>query len=121
MNEISCHYEKSILVERKWFFIFSFLSLIIPILSLSDLLKPACETLEAWFQRSGATSVVFAIFAEFKADKMLNILNSDMVGPTFQKTYEKYLFPVKAYRYAAISFIVLGTLIWGYGDLLFKI
>jgi hypothetical protein len=121
MNEISCQYERSILVERKWFFIFIFLSLIIPLLSLFGLLKPACETLGVWFQRSGAASTVFAIFAEFKADKMSNILNADMVGPTFHKTYEKYLFQVKVYNYAAISFIVLGTLIWGYGDLLFKI
>ena len=121
MNEICCHYEKAILVERKWFFIFIFLSLMIPLLSFSGLLKPNCEMLGVWFQRSGAASAVFAIFAEFKSDKMLNILNSDMVGPTYHKTYEKYLFQAKAYNYAAISFIVLGTLIWGYGDLLFKI
>jgi hypothetical protein len=119
MSEDKCQYEKMVLKKRKMFFIFATLSILMPALSVFGFFKPSCEALGVWFQRSGATTVVFAIFAEMNATQMLGVLDpSGMVGKTFQPTYDKYLKQVKAYNYIALFLVIFGTVIWGYGDLL---
>jgi hypothetical protein len=101
------------------FFIFATLSILIPALSVLGFFKPSYETLGVWFQRSGAITVVFAIFTEMNANKMQVVLGSSgMVGKTFQATYDKYLKQVKAYNYISFFLVIFGTVIWGYGDLL---
>ena len=81
---------------------------------------PETETLESWFQRSGAMMVVFALLAE-----------------SFAIGFEKHLFPksgfgvkgaqaarVKYFKYPkimnALAFVLIaiGTFIWGFGDLI---
>jgi hypothetical protein len=119
MSSKKCMYEDVILRERKLFFIFAALSILMPALSLSGLLKPTSEVLGVWFQRSGATTVVFAVFAEWKATNMLGVFKPlGFVDQTFHSTRDKYLKQVKFYNYIALSLVVLGTVIWGYGDLL---
>jgi hypothetical protein len=90
-----------------------------PILSLLELFRPSSEVLGVWFQRSGATTVVFAVFAELKATNMLGVFKpSGFVDQTFHSTRDQYIKQVKIYHYIALFLIVLGTAIWGYGDLL---
>jgi hypothetical protein len=119
MSDDKCRYEEVILKKRKMFFIFATLSILIPALSVLGFFKPSCETLGVWFQRSGAITVVFAIFTEMNANQMLGVLDSSgMVGKTFQATYDKYFKQVKAYNYISLFLVIFGTVIWGYGDLL---
>jgi len=119
MSPNKCMYEDVILKKRTLFFIFSALAILMPVFSLSGLLKPSSEALGVWFQRSGATTVVFAVFAELKASNMLAVFKpSGFVDQTFHSTRDKYLKQVKLYNYIALFLVVLGTVIWGYGDLL---
>jgi hypothetical protein len=114
-------YENVILKERKLFFIFTALSILMPMISLTGLLKPSSEALGFWFQRSGATTVVFAVFAELKATNMLSSFKpAGMVNRSFHSTRDKYIKQVKIYNYIALFLIVFGTVIWGYGDLILK-
>ena len=118
MNSKKCRYENVVLRDRRLFFIFAALSILMPALSLSGLLKPASEVLGVWFQRSGSTAVFFAVFAEWKAAKMFDELNpSGLVDQTLDSTRDKYLQQVKYYNYIALFLVVLGTVVWGYGDL----
>ncbi|GAB0109223.1 hypothetical protein [Pseudoalteromonas distincta] len=121
MSTVECRYGNVILKERKLFFIFTVLSILMPMISLTGLLKPSCEALGFWFQRSGATTVVFAIFAELKAANMLSVFKpAGMVNRSFHSTRDKYIKQIKIYNYIALFLIVLGTVIWGYGDLILK-
>jgi hypothetical protein len=115
---VSCHYEKAILKERKWFILFCLLSFLFPIFALTEIFKPINESLGVWFQRSGATCVVFAIFAEFKAVKMSKVLDpSGFVSTSYDTAVKKYHFQVQAFNYIAIFLVVFGTFVWGYGDI----
>ena len=119
MSLAKCPYEDNILKDRRLFFIFATLSVLMPALSLSGILKPTGEPLGVWFQRSGAITVVFSVFAELKASNMLGIFQpSGFVNQTFYTTRDKYIKQVKIYNVIALFLIVFGTVTWGYGDLL---
>lgn len=74
-----------------------------------------------WFMRSGAILVLFAAIVEFRLnDKTLKSINRKNVGSHAFKT------PINMNNskehniiaFIAHIFIILGTLIWGYGDLI---
>jgi hypothetical protein len=89
-----------------------------PLFSLTDILAPEDEPLGQWFQRSGAVMTAFAVFAQFKAAGIATMI----AGSTFAETWEAYH---KYNRFQALAawlslvLVVIGTLIWAYGDLLF--
>jgi hypothetical protein len=120
MNDVICAYSENIIKERRIFVLFCCLATLIPILSLFGVFKPSGELLGPWFQRSGAITVVFAIFAELKASKMIDILDGgDFAGPTWQTANQLYCRKVQIYFYFSVLLIVLGTVVWGYGDLIY--
>lgn len=92
----------------------SFVALVWPDIS------PARDTFGAWFQRSGSVMVVGAIWVEFilfKIKPFINPSESAYVVPfEVPQVYRKWF---KALSGAAVFFALLGTLIWGYGDLFF--
>lgn len=84
-------------------------------------LKPAAESSGVWFQRSGAISTVFALLAAtLQADASRKLWT-----PGFLADAEKLAiltsFEGKFSICQNLSFLftVLGTVIWGYGDILF--
>ncbi|WP_224795597.1 hypothetical protein, partial [Pseudomonas fluorescens] len=64
----------------------------------------------AWFSRSGALVTVLAIFAEQIVSRMLGRMHNGI-----QPKVRWLVYP----RACAFALIILGTIVWGYGDLLF--
>ncbi|MUK70253.1 hypothetical protein [Aliivibrio fischeri] len=80
-----------------------------------------------WFQRSGSITVLFAVWAEYKLFKLAELTNpmsqngntwDDMrKSDVLQASYSKY---IQGIKYFAAVLAIAGTVIWGYGDLLFQ-
>lgn len=75
------------------------------------LLNPVPSEPGPWFARSGALVTVLAIFAEQTVSKMLARMHNGI-----QLHVRWLVYP----RRCAFVLIILGTIVWGYGDLLFK-
>jgi hypothetical protein len=93
-------------------------SVVPPLFSLMGIFTPEEEPLGQWFQRSGAVMTTFAAFAQFKSGGIATMI----AGGAFAETWEAYH---KYNRFQALAswlslvLVVIGTLIWAYGDLLF--
>jgi hypothetical protein len=79
-----------------------------------------------WFMRSGSLMVLFSIVAEFLLldgrDEYLNQRLSERKEPNQQKSLDSF-HPSQMHKlFEIISHIsvVIGTVIWGYGDLLYS-
>jgi hypothetical protein len=94
------------------------LSLITPILAC--FFKPSSETLNIWFQRSGAITVVLSLLAEIKSNSIEKIAIVKEHTFLYCNMYLKscYEFKVKIINYSTYLVVAIGTIIWGYGDLL---
>jgi hypothetical protein len=89
-----------------------------PLFSLADIFAPEDEPLGQWFQRSGAVMTAFAVFAHFKAGGIATMI----AGSTFAESWEAHHRYNRLQTLAAwlsLVLVVIGTLIWAYGDLLF--
>jgi hypothetical protein len=90
-----------------------------PIFSLTGIFAPEDEPLGQWFQRAGIVMTVFAVLAQFKA---AGIATTMIAGGTFAETWEAYHKYNRLQTLAAwlsLALVVIGTLIWAYGDLVF--
>lgn len=88
-------------------------------LSLYSVLRPNSELIASWFQRSGAITSIFAVFAQYRISGFLESIR----GGTFAESWSIYdLFithhHVLSWVIAVIT--IWGALVWGYGDLLLK-
>ncbi|KJZ09589.1 hypothetical protein TW85_21855 [Marinomonas sp. S3726] len=112
-------YEKRFKRERLRFSIFALLAIIAPVVALVIPIRPEEVSLDNWFARSGAAMVVLALLAESNAFKIFNLFNpSGMVEVGFDEFRRKYWgWPARLNKTAFIL-VAVGTLIWGYGDLL---
>ncbi|WP_394224455.1 hypothetical protein [Alteromonas gracilis] len=101
----------------RWkFFVSVFLSIACGVLALTGLLKPSTEELGVWFQRSGSLIVLFAVLGEYYVSKMASTLRpAGHVGITkMEETLPK---TVGLFHLIALFLAIIGTFIWGYGDL----
>ena len=90
-----------------------------PLFSLTGIFAPEDEPLGQWFQRAGIVMTVFAVLAYFKA---AGIATTMIGGSTFAELWEVYHKYNRLQALAAwlsLVLVVIGTLIWAYGDLLF--
>ncbi len=106
--------------NKTLFIIFIVLSILTPTLSII-LPEPNGETADLWFQRSGSITVIFALLAEHQAFKINAILSPEN-NPILTLGDIKEYFKKEANRYTvcALSMATLGTLIWGYGDFVYR-
>jgi len=97
---------------------FLLVAILVPILSLSGVLKPTSESSGIWFQRSGSLIVLFGSLAEYFSIRMHNVFSPTLLAnePLFKI---KAIYCLQAKKLMAISalFILAGTVVWGYGDL----
>lgn len=111
-------YEKRIRRAILWDFALCVCAVILPLFSILGTFRPQAETPGQWFGRSGAVMTVFAIFAQFKAGSIATMI----AGCTFAESWEAY-HKYKCYQsvLAGLSLLlaIVGTIVWGYGDLLF--
>ncbi|GIU40286.1 hypothetical protein TUM4438_01130 [Shewanella sairae] len=99
------------------------LSVVLPILAWHGCLK-VDDNPGVWFQRSGSLMVLFAVWVEFKLFKIGNYSSprspdgqtwDDMA--TEDNLKNKYSTLIEKMKYLAAILAIIGTLIWGYGDL----
>ncbi|EGQ9145700.1 hypothetical protein AAHL06_002949 [Vibrio parahaemolyticus] len=79
-----------------------------------------------WFQRSGSVTVLFAVWVEFKLFKLAGLTNpisengktyDDMRKSDYLQTHNSK--KIQIIKYLAAVLAISGTVIWGYGDLIF--
>ncbi|EPB9466151.1 MULTISPECIES: hypothetical protein [unclassified Vibrio] len=79
-----------------------------------------------WFQRSGSVTVLFAVWVEFKLFKLAGLTNpisengktyDDMRKSDYLQTHNSK--KIQIIKYLAAVLAISGTVIWGYGDLVF--
>jgi hypothetical protein len=79
--------------------------------------KPPSEPFSLWFQRSGAVMTAFAVFAQVAASNLYN----EIQGSDFAESwaaFHKYENAQRAISITSTVLVIVGTLIWGYGDIL---
>jgi hypothetical protein len=112
-------YEKRINDAFRQALILCLCALILPLVSLTGIFRPEDEPLGLWFQRSGIVMTVLAVLAHFKA---AGIATAMIAGGSFAETWEAYHKYNRLQTRAvwlSLILIVIGTLIWAYGDLIF--
>ncbi len=111
-------------IKRKLFFslFLLILAILVPVLNLcSPAWAPLTETNASWFQRSGSAVVIIAAFAEYLLFKTY-----DYISPSEAALFVPFDTPKwykKIYNIASgVAHIVLivGTVIWGYGDVIYE-
>lgn len=88
-------------------------------LAATSMLKPESEPLASWFQRSGAITSVFCVFAQLRINNFLESIR----GGTFSESWA--LFRLFNKKHSTVSWIVTliaiwGAFVWGYGDLMLQ-
>ena len=99
------------------------ISAVIPICAWYGLLQQDKDVL-IWFQRSGSFTVLFAVWAEYKIFKVHTLtMPMSEGGETYQDAAHtgvlktKYGKKLNAINFVSVTLIIIGTIIWGYGDL----
>ena len=100
------------------------LSVAIPISAWHGIFKYDADV-NIWFQRSGSLMVLFAVWLEYKLFKISNLTNpTSESGVTWQDLAHrdalntKYDNKIKIYKYITAVLAIIGTVIWGYGDII---
>lgn len=72
--------------------------------------RPSAQDPSAWFARSGAVVTVLAIYSERVLASLIPRMNRDV-----QPLVRWMFYP----RQVSFALIILATVVWGYGDLLY--
>jgi hypothetical protein len=95
------------------------IAIIFPIMSALGFLKPEAEELAIWVQRSGAVVVFLCVVSEYYISKLLGILNPPGFTSVGTQSIQKKLYnPLRIMQLIGLVLGAIGTLLWGYGDLL---
>jgi len=97
------------------------LAIVLPILALA-ISFPRIPGLDraGWFSRSGAVTTIFAILAEVILIRAkLSISPPGWGWDGLQEQRDKFIPKFSYPELLILTLTVVGTLIWGYGDLLF--
>jgi hypothetical protein len=113
--------DKEVVLIDRGFIIWSLLmasAIMLPVLLL--ILKPDQYLFNTWFQRSGSVIVVISLLSEIKLISLQQIIPSEKHNYLIMNEYlkNKYKNPLNFASYATYSFVAIGTMIWGYGDIL---
>ena len=100
-----------------WAYTLCLCAVIPSFLSLVPEFRPQAEPAGQWFERSGAAMTVLAVFAQFKATSIATMITGQGVAETWE-AYRKYNSRQKIAEILSLVLIFVGTLVWGYGDLL---
>lgn len=114
-------YEKEIMKPRVMYWLFISLAVISPLVFLLIRFVGAPNCTLSGFHRSGSVMISFAAIAEVFAVSIFNKLNpSGFVGAGFEEFHKRYSrLPVR-YTFIALLIAIIGTLISGFGDLVFE-
>ncbi|HAL36896.1 MAG TPA: hypothetical protein DCP03_01740 [Polaromonas sp.] len=107
-------------VRREFYYCVAFCVIAITpwLLSFVPALTPKSQQINLWFQRSGSGMTVFALFAQSKANYMRDLISPGTFSTTeFNTIFTKYKNKQKAVSVISLLLVIVGTVIWGYGDL----
>jgi len=97
------------------------IAMFIPVVSYSSIFKPDIDSVEVWFQRSGALIVFVASVAEYHAFKIISTFTPARLAKDPDISIKiKYSDQAHKLIYFAATIIGFGTIIWGYGDLFYQ-
>lgn len=65
---------------------------------------------EFWLQRAGAVLAIIGTYIGFHDVRMSTVKQGTIL----------HLFTNSVYSYLSLFFLILGTVLWGYGDFIFK-
>lgn len=85
-------------------------AIVVAVAAYMGALNPRPEQPGEWFSRSGALLTVLAIFAELVIAKMFSRMHAGIQPKVRWLVYPRSL---------AFILIIIGTFVWGYGDLLY--
>ena len=98
--------------------VFCALSLLVPLTRLTiSALRPVSQPFPTWFGRSGSIMCVFALIAQYK----IGLFEQGIRGTAFAESWaihRRYAKRIALVNRASLALAILGTLVWGYGDLL---
>jgi hypothetical protein len=95
-------------------------AVILPLFSTLGIFKPQAEPLGQWFARSGAMMTVLAVFAQFKAASIATMIAGSAFGESWA-FYHKYKRRQAFAARLSLVLVIIGAIVWGYGDLLFPL
>lgn len=111
-----CQYEKLVLSSRRGFIAYATLAVLAPLVAVAlcyGLDKPS-----TWIARGGAVMAGLSFLADLKARDMAAVFKpSGFVGDTFGSARTKYLGQIKISLRVSVALILIGTAVWGFGDL----
>ena len=111
--------EAKIKKELWWSVPLLILLLIVPFLSFSNILNYSGDSNQVWFQRSGAVMVILAVWIEIKLFAINgDVFPSGLITEQEDRLSKKYQSKYQIVKYLGFVGAVSGTLIWGYGDLI---
>ncbi|MBA6231379.1 MULTISPECIES: hypothetical protein [unclassified Colwellia] len=100
------------------------LAISLPLLALYYPYMPPKETIGTWFQRSGSLITFLGVCVEFIIFRVPDYVYANGSQPGFPCAFDGGGMHEKIYRFVKVTgviVILLGTLIWGYGDIPFRI
>jgi hypothetical protein len=83
-----------------------------PMLALLWSIRPSAETAASWFQRSGALTTILAVLAQVKAGA------APAPPLAVSSDAHRWAWWQGVALWLSLILVVVGTVIWGYGDLL---
>ena len=98
------------------------LTLALPVAALYGVLVPENESISTWFQRSGSIMVICSLWVEYKLFGINgDVFPSGLCSGQEVRLAEQYKLRVQIVKYMAVVGALSGTVIWGYGDLLWQL
>ncbi|WP_226669131.1 hypothetical protein [Microbulbifer aggregans] len=95
------------------------LALAVMICSSQGVMLPSIDKPEIWFQRSGSVAVFIAVYLEYIAQYQLKTIPElAREGINLSNPYSNYFGWISK---ACVALAVVGTIVWGYGDLLYLV
>jgi hypothetical protein len=112
-----CIYEPLVIRARNGFIAYALIAILVPLAAAVlcyGLGKPS-----TWIARGGAIMAGVAFLADLKARDMADVFKpSGFVSDTFNATRSKYFLQVSICQKLGIALILIGTIVWGFGDVL---
>ncbi|WP_067048212.1 hypothetical protein [Moritella sp. JT01] len=109
------YYEKRLVTKMLAVWVSLFASLLILWAGYRGFLMPEIDKPAIWFQRSGSVVILITVFAELFVIKRLRSI-SDGQEITARAKFKNYISITNIFD---IAMSLIGTVVWGYGDLIY--
>ena len=118
MNAIpKCPYEEAVRNARTGFLVLAGLAIAAPMFAAAICYFVGAPSM--WLARAGAVMAGLSYLADLRARAMLDVFKDDsFVDDSFWNARAKYSAQISACSRIAVGLALIGTAVWGFGDLL---